>query len=187
MHVLPPASHHIRAAIKRALKEDLPFGDVTTQALFPSPIPAQATIIAHESLTLAGLAVANQVFREMDPTLHLQGSCSDGEVVRAISVLLTVKGDARSILKSERVALNLLQHLSGIATLTAQFCQEIKDFPTKILDTQKNHSRSQSFTEMGCMFRRRDQSSTIVERWNLDQRQSLSCPSITKDWIRQGL
>ena len=137
MHVLPPSSRHIKAAIKRALKEDLPFGDVTTQALFPSSIPAQATIIAQEPLTLAGLAVASQVFRELDPTLQLQESCSDGEVVRINSVLLTVKGDARSILKSERVALNLLQHLSGIATLTAQFCQVIKEFPTKILDTRK--------------------------------------------------
>ena len=137
MHVLPPSSHHINAVIKRALKEDLPFGDVTTQALFPTPIPAQATIIAQESLTLAGLAVASQVFREMDPTLRIHESCSDGEIVRANSVLLTVTGDARSILNSERVALNLLQHLSGIATLTAKFCQEIKKFPTKILDTRK--------------------------------------------------
>ena len=137
MHVLPPSSHHIKAVIKRALKEDLPFGDVTTQALFPSFIAARATIIAQEPLTLAGLAVARQVFNEMDPMLHVQESCSDGEVVKANTILLTVQGDARSILKSERVALNLLQHLSGIATLTAKFCQKIKKYPTKILDTRK--------------------------------------------------
>ena len=137
MHVVPPSSHHIKAVIKRALKEDLPFGDVTTEALFPSSLPAHATIMAQEPLTLAGLAVARQVFREMDPMLHLQESFSDGEVVNANTLLLTVQGDARSILKSERVALNLLQHLSGIATLTSQFCQRIKKFPTKILDTRK--------------------------------------------------
>ena len=137
MHVFPPASHHIKAVIKRALKEDLPFGDVTTEALFPSSIPAQATIMAQEPLTLAGLAVARQVFSEIDPMLHLQESFSDGEVVKAHTILLTVQGDARSILKSERVALNLLQHLSGIATFTAQFCQRIQKFPTKILDTRK--------------------------------------------------
>ena len=137
MHVLPPTSREINAVIKGAIKEDLPDGDVTTQALFRSPIPAQATILAQEPLTLAGLTVASQVVSKMDPTLHIQESCSDGEVVRANRVLLTVKGDARSILKSERVALNLLQHLSGVATLTAKFCQAIQGFPTKILDTRK--------------------------------------------------
>ena len=137
MHVLPPTSREINAVIKGALKEDLPDGDVTTHALFRSSIAAQATILAQEPLTLAGLTVASQVFTKLDPTLQVQESCFDGEVVRAKRILLTVKGDARSILMGERVALNLLQHLSGVATLTAKFCQAIKGFPTKILDTRK--------------------------------------------------
>lgn len=137
MHAASIPARHIRAVIKRALKEDLPHTDVTTHALIRSSFPAQARLIAQEPLRLAGLAIASQVFREVDPTLQLKGTCRDGDAVKTHSVLLTVEGDARSILKSERVALNFLQHLSGIATLTAQFCQAIEGFPTKILDTRK--------------------------------------------------
>ena len=132
-----PPSHHIKAVIRSALKEDLPYGDATTDVLFQEAVYAQATIVAHEEMTLAGVIVANQVFKEIDPSLKIKISCKDGETVKPNTILFTIEGDARKILKGERVALNFLQHLSGISTLTARFCKAVKGHSTKILDTRK--------------------------------------------------
>ena len=128
---------HLREVIGRALAEDLPHGDVTTSALFPVAVPARATIIAHQTMTIAGLAVARQVFRAVDPSLRISLPLKDGAPVKAGTVVLSIQGDARSLLMAERVAVNFLQRLSGIATLTAQFCAAVRGFPTKILDTRK--------------------------------------------------
>ena len=137
MRALSPRSPHVRAIIQAALDEDLPHGDATTEGLFPKAVSARAVVVANEGMTLAGIAIAHQVFREIDPTLKITSSRKDGESVRPHTTLFTVEGDARAILKGERVALNFLQHLSGISTLTARFCQAAKGHPTKILDTRK--------------------------------------------------
>ena len=137
MSPAPLLLHQVQAAIKSALLEDLPFGDTTTDILFPSPLPAQAAAVAQESFILAGLQLAQGVFKEIDPSLKLKTSRKDGDSVPPDTVLFTVTGDVRSILKGERVALNFLQHLSGVATLTAKFCQAVNGYPTKILDTRK--------------------------------------------------
>jgi len=128
-----------RDHVARALAEDLGTGDVTTQALFPASVPASGTIVAEEpeGLILAGLAVAVEVFAQVDPSLTCSSSFADGDRIPANATVLTITGDGRSLLQSERVALNFLQRLSGIATLTAKFCDAVKGFRTRIVDTRK--------------------------------------------------
>ncbi|MEK6605630.1 MAG: carboxylating nicotinate-nucleotide diphosphorylase [Nitrospirota bacterium] len=130
---------NIRDIVARALAEDLGAGDVTTQALFPEAVPAVGTIVAeeHGGLVLAGLAVAVEVFRQVDSSLTCSPNATDGARIPHGTTILTVTGDGRSLLKGERVALNFLQRLSGIATLTAQFCEAVKGFTVKIVDTRK--------------------------------------------------
>ena len=127
----------IRRAIRLALQEDLPRGDVTTAALFPSPVPALARIVAQQSLVVAGLAAVAQTFRSVDASLVFSLHREDGERAQEGECLLQIEGDGRSILKAERVALNFLQHLSGIATLTRRFCDAVRGYPVIILDTRK--------------------------------------------------
>jgi nicotinate-nucleotide pyrophosphorylase (carboxylating) len=129
----------IRDIVARALAEDLDSGDVTTRSLFPESVPATGTIIAEEpdGLVLAGLSVALEVFSQADPAVAARPAFADGDRVPPGSIVLTLTGDGRSLLKGERVALNFLQRLSGIATLTARFCEAVKSFNVKILDTRK--------------------------------------------------
>jgi len=130
---------NIREIVAHALAEDLGTGDVTTKALFPANIPASGTIIAEEpeGLVVAGLAVAVEVFSQLDTSLICTTHLADGDRVPAGATVLTVTGDGRSVLQGERVALNFLQRLSGIATLTAKFCEAVKGFKTRIIDTRK--------------------------------------------------
>src|SRR5262245_32093266 len=118
--VRPPVAD-IRRAIRLAFQEDLPQADITTDALFPSPTPARARIVTQQSLVVAGLAAALQTFRTVDTSLIFSIHRQDGERAQNGDCLLEIEGDGRSILNAERVALNFLQHLSGIATLTRQF------------------------------------------------------------------
>jgi nicotinate-nucleotide pyrophosphorylase (carboxylating) len=134
--VKPPVAD-IRRVVRLALQEDLPLGDVTTAALFPSPAPALARIVAQQSLVVAGLAAAVQTFRTVDASLVLSIQRQDGDPAQDGDCLLQIEGDGRSILKAERVALNFLQHLSGVATLTRRFCDAVRGYPVAILDTRK--------------------------------------------------
>jgi nicotinate-nucleotide pyrophosphorylase (carboxylating) len=134
--VKPPIAG-IRRAIRLALQEDLPHGDITTAALFPAPTPARARIVAQQSLVVAGLAAVLHTFRAVDAALVLSIHRQDGERAQDGDCLLQIEGDGRSILKAERVALNFLQHLSGIATLTRRFCDAVHGYPVTILDTRK--------------------------------------------------
>jgi nicotinate-nucleotide pyrophosphorylase (carboxylating) len=134
--VTPPLTD-IRRAIRLALQEDLPLGDVTTAALFSSLAPARARIVAQQSLVVAGITAAVHTFRTVDASLVLTIHCQDGERAQDGDCLLQIEGDGRSILKAERVALNFLQHLSGIATLTRRFCDAVRGYPVTILDTRK--------------------------------------------------
>lgn len=134
--ITPPVAD-IRRAIRLALQEDLPRDDVTTAALFPSPIPALARIIAQQPLVVAGLAAAVRTFQTVDAGLVLSIHRQDGERAQNGDCLLQIEGDGRSILKAERVALNFLQHLSGVATLTRRFCDACRGYPVAILDTRK--------------------------------------------------
>ncbi len=137
MQSTPFPLQHARQVIHLAIKEDLAHSDVTTNTLISSEVQAEAHIRACQGLTVAGVVVAQEVFREIDSDLQVTGHCLDGQVVSAHQTLLTIQGTARSILIGERVALNFLQHLSGIANLTSKFCQAIRGYPAKILDTRK--------------------------------------------------
>ena len=138
MSLTPPFSL-IRELVVRALAEDLATGDITTDSLFASAVPARGAIVAEEPerLVVAGLAVAVEVFAQVDPTLKCTLSLKDGDRAANSTVILIVSGDGRSMLKAERVALNFLQRLSGIATLTAKFFNAVKGHHVKIVDTRK--------------------------------------------------
>lgn len=132
---LPAAE--IRRAVRLGLEEDLGQGDVTTAALFAKPVTARAIIVAQQPLIVAGMAAAVQAFLIVDPTLTVTVVRHDGEPAKNGEPILHVAGDGRSILQAERVALNFLQHLSGIATLTNRFCRAVKGSKAVILDTRK--------------------------------------------------
>lgn len=132
---LPAAD--IRRAVRLGLEEDLGLGDITTRALFPKPVPTRAKIVAQQPLIIAGLSAAVQTFLAVDPSLMVTVAQHDGEQAKDGDTLLYLAGDGRSILQAERVALNFLQHLSGIATLTRKFCQAVRGYPVHILDTRK--------------------------------------------------
>ena len=133
----PLPATEIRRTVRLGLEEDLAKGDVTTSALFSNPTPAHARIIAQQPLVVAGVAAAVQTFLVVDPSLSLSVSRRDGAQAVRGDVLLEIEGDGRSILQAERVALNFLQHLSGIATLTRQFCRAVRGYSVTVLDTRK--------------------------------------------------
>ncbi len=123
--------------IAAALKEDIGDGDVTTDFFVPESLHATGRIIAHEKTVVAGTGAAAEVFRRVDPGMDVQISRRDGDDVDAGDIIIEVRGLARSILKAERVALNFLQRLCGIATLTREFINAIGNDSAKILDTRK--------------------------------------------------
>jgi len=120
-----------------ALREDIGGGDVTTVSFVPENQQASARIIARERAIVAGIDVAADVFRRVDASLHPEILRGDGAIVDSGESVLEVRGNARSILTAERVALNFLQRLSGIATLTHQFVEAVVDNRAKIFDTRK--------------------------------------------------
>src|SRR6266567_5965082 len=123
--------------IAAALKEDIGDGDVTTDFFVPEALHATGRIIVREKTVVAGTGAAAEVFRQVDPSTDIEISHSDADEVAAGDVIMEVRGLARSILKAERVALNFLQRLSGIATLTREFINAIENHSAKILDTRK--------------------------------------------------
>jgi nicotinate-nucleotide pyrophosphorylase (carboxylating) len=123
--------------IAAALKEDLGNGDITTEFFVPEALQARGRIVAREPAVVAGTAAAAEVFRKIDPVTEVQIAHPDGDAVVAGDVIIEVRGLARSILKAERVALNFLQRLSGVATLTRQFVDAVGNHSAKILDTRK--------------------------------------------------
>jgi nicotinate-nucleotide pyrophosphorylase (carboxylating) len=128
-------NHH--EPVAAALEEDLGNGDITTDFFVPETLHASGRIIAREPAVVAGTETAAQVFRKVDPATDVQILHADAQSVGAGDVVMEVRGLARSILKAERVALNFLQRLCGIATLTRRFVDAIGNHPAKILDTRK--------------------------------------------------
>jgi len=120
-----------------ALREDIGPGDITTQYFVPSGIPALGCIVARGRAVIAGTETAAEVFRRVDSKMHIEVLRADGAVLSGGETILQVHGEARSILIAERVALNFLQRLSGIATLTRQFVEAAASGHAKILDTRK--------------------------------------------------
>jgi nicotinate-nucleotide pyrophosphorylase (carboxylating) len=123
--------------IAAALKEDIGDGDITTEFFVPERLHAAGRIVAREPTVVAGTGTAAEVFRRVDPATDIHIHHSDGASVVVGDVVIEVRGLARSILTAERVALNFLQRLCGIATLTRQFVDAVGNHPAKILDTRK--------------------------------------------------
>jgi nicotinate-nucleotide pyrophosphorylase (carboxylating) len=128
----------IQDAVKRALEEDLGrAGDVTSSATLPEGIQAKAKLVARRTGTIAGLPCAARAFRSLAPNMKFEAKARDGDSVKANTTLAAIEGPAIAILSGERVALNFLGHLSGIATLTAAYAAKIAHTKAKITDTRK--------------------------------------------------
>lgn len=123
--------------IKTALQEDMPSGDLTTESLAIAPRFGRAKLIAKQDMILSGSSVFERTILALEPTAKLKWHFEDGAHVLDKQILCTIQGDLLQILKAERVALNFLMHLSGIATLTSQFVEKVHPFSTRILDTRK--------------------------------------------------
>lgn len=119
------------------LREDVGAGDVTTCATVPADRIAEATLVAKEGGILAGLQAAERVFGLVDDMLSVRWSCADGDAARPNTTIGTVRGRAHSILKAERVALNILQRMSGIATATRKMVEATGPHKSRIRDTRK--------------------------------------------------
>jgi nicotinate-nucleotide pyrophosphorylase (carboxylating) len=127
----------IDSIISNALKEDIGTGDVTTLATIEPGTMARAELVAKEDFVLAGIDVAQRVFQTLDATVAFEKLSGDGIHVRRGEVFAWLKGEAAVLLQGERVALNLLQRMSGIATLTARFVHEVEGTGATIVDTRK--------------------------------------------------
>jgi nicotinate-nucleotide pyrophosphorylase (carboxylating) len=127
----------IRQAVQAALAEDIGSGDATTLATVPEKLTARAAMRAREPLIVAGLLFAEAAFTELSSVVQIERLVKDGRKAGDGETLLKISGPARAILSAERVALNFVQRLSGIATLTAQFVEAIQGTHARILDTRK--------------------------------------------------
>jgi nicotinate-nucleotide pyrophosphorylase (carboxylating) len=127
----------IEEIIDRALAEDLGKGDVTTEALISGDQQGTGFIVAKSEGILAGIGVAKQVFHRVDPELKVEILLEDGARIKPGSKVARVSGSIASILKAERIALNFLQHLSGIASETNRYVERVEGLPVRIMDTRK--------------------------------------------------
>ena len=127
----------VQHLIEIALKEDIGPGDITTDNLIDTQLKGKGIIIAKESLVLAGLDVAKQVFQSLDPEVVFRSEYDDGDAVEKGDTLANVKGRLRALLSGERTALNFLQHLSGISTLVRSYMLELSVKNIRLVDTRK--------------------------------------------------
>ena len=123
--------------IRMALAEDIGPGDITTRLTIPPHTRTRARLVAREPGVLAGIDVCRRVFRAVDPRVKLTARIRDGNPYRTGSVLASIRGPARAVLTAERTALNFLQHLSGIATVTRRYVDAVSETGARILDTRK--------------------------------------------------
>lgn len=127
----------IENIIKLALFEDSGLGDITTECIVPESLSGMGVIVAKESFVLAGIDVAKKVFKFLDPDCEPDSSFSDGDLIQKGEVLFKIHADLLSLLKGERVALNFLQRLSGIATLTRSYMEKLNSRTVRLTDTRK--------------------------------------------------
>ncbi len=126
-----------RETIRRALAEDLGSGDITSECFIPADHRSSARLTAGEFAILAGTAATTEVFRQVDPTIEITAHQNDGDRLAPATLILTATGPTRALLSAERTALNFLQRLSGIATLTRRFVDAVAGTKAVILDTRK--------------------------------------------------
>jgi nicotinate-nucleotide pyrophosphorylase (carboxylating) len=127
----------VRTAVRLALAEDHAGDDVTTQWTVPSELWVRGHVESRAAGTIAGLAAVEEVYRQLDDDVQVQPHLADGDRVLAGDHVLSIAGPARSIVTGERVALNFLQRMSGIATSAAAYVERVRDLPVVILDTRK--------------------------------------------------
>jgi nicotinate-nucleotide pyrophosphorylase (carboxylating) len=127
----------IQTIIRRALAEDLGPGDITTMAAVAPQTEAKAEFLAKEDFVLAGLDVARDTFHLVNPGISFDAFAKDGDDIEKGLVFARLEGSARSLLHGERVALNFMQRMSGIATHTRRFVRALKDTPAVVVDTRK--------------------------------------------------
>jgi nicotinate-nucleotide pyrophosphorylase (carboxylating) len=125
------------ALIDLALHDDVGTGDITTDNIIPAGTRRKAKMVAKADGVIAGLPIAEMVFRKLDPDLEWNPKVQEGEKIKKGDVLVEFEGSYRALLTGERTALNFLQRLSGIASMSARYADAVKDFPTVILDTRK--------------------------------------------------
>lgn len=127
----------IQSIVRTALQEDVGHGDATTRALVPTKARTRAAIVARHACVVCGTAVAREVFRQVDPRIRCVAKRRDGAEAATGDTLILLEGPARGILTAERVALNFMQRMTGIATLTREFVRRAAPLGAEILDTRK--------------------------------------------------
>jgi len=128
---------NLDSLVEMALQEDMPKGDITSESIIPPESISRAIILAKEDGILAGIHVAERVFKKIDPSVSFEIHCKDGRGIKKGDKLAALTGPSISLLKGERTALNFLQRLSGIATTTNRFVQVLAKTKTRVLDTRK--------------------------------------------------
>ncbi|MGA7672699.1 MAG: carboxylating nicotinate-nucleotide diphosphorylase [Nitrolancea sp.] len=129
--------NHLTRAVQIALEEDTAFGDITTELTVSENREASGRFLAKSDGVISGLTVAAEVFSQIDPRICFRAEITDGEHVHRGDLIGTISGPARGILLGERVALNFLQRLSGVATATAQYIEAVRGTSARIIDTRK--------------------------------------------------
>jgi nicotinate-nucleotide pyrophosphorylase (carboxylating) len=130
-------SNSLEILINSALKEDIGEGDHTTLACIPEDIKGKAHLIVNEEGILAGVNVAEKIFKIIDPAIEFELLLNDGHKIKSGDIAFKIAGSVHTILKSERLVLNIMQRMSGIATLTYTYVKKLEGLKTKILDTRK--------------------------------------------------
>lgn len=127
----------VQSLIEAALTEDIGTGDITTNALIPVEMYSTATMVAKDDGIIAGMEIAATVFRILSPEIVWNPLVKDGDKIKKGDLLVEMSGPFRALLTGERLALNFLQRMSGIASMTALFVGQVREYNTKILDTRK--------------------------------------------------
>jgi nicotinate-nucleotide pyrophosphorylase (carboxylating) len=138
----------IEEIVALALKEDIGDGDHTSLATIPENAKGKAVLIAKDDGILAGIDVAKEVFRQVDPQIEIEVFIADGKPISKGDKIFFVSGKAQSLLTAERTALNFLQRMSGIATFTKKLADELDGLPTKLLDTRKTTACNRTIEKM---------------------------------------
>lgn len=156
--------------IRAAIKEDMPQGDVTTESLALKPRMGRARLKAKEDIVLSGAMAFEQSMQSLEPTCRIKWHFEEGDEILKNQIICTIEGDLVQILKAERVALNFLGHLSGIATHTRRFVKKIEGTKTKILDTRKT---TPAFRDL--------EKRAVVHGGGVNHRMNLSSAILIKD------